>query len=211
MNVLVKAWLRASLLVGLLSLSMRGAAANAADLTVDIRGPGGAPVADAVVYAEPVFAEGKSPVVPAPAVNLRATIDQVNKEFVPRVSVVRAGTQVFFPNSDNIRHSIYSFSPAKTFTTKLYSGREAAPVSFDKTGMVVLGCNIHDKMVAWVVIVDTPWFAKSGADGMATLRALPPGDYRLTAAAPSSPLTTRAVNLRIDTETPRQLLVLEAS
>lgn len=191
-----------------LGLVVGGTVANAADLAVELRGPGGAPVADAVVYAEPAGAEAGAP---APAANPRATIDQVNKEFVPRVSVVRAGTQVFFPNSDNIRHSIYSFSPAKTFTTRLYSGREAAPVSFDKTGVVILGCNIHDKMVAWVVIVDTPWFAKSGADGTATLRALPPGDYRLTAAAPSAPLKTRTVSLRIETGSPRQVLEMEAS
>ena len=162
-------------------------------------------MADAVIFAEPV---GVAP--PAPATAARATIDQVNKEFVPRVSVVRAASQISFPNSDNIRHSIYSFSPAKTFTTKLYSGREAAPVSFDKTGVVVLGCNIHDKMVAWVVIVDTPWFARSGADGVATLRALPPGEYRVTATAPSSPLKNQALTLRIDAAPTRQSLVLES-
>jgi plastocyanin len=204
MNAHVKAWRRASLL-----LLLTCGAARGADLSVELRGPGGAPVADAVVYAEPTGSDAAT--MPAPVAGLRATIDQVNKEFVPRVSVVRAGTQVFFPNSDNIRHSIYSFSPAKTFTTKLYSGREAAPVSFDRAGVVVLGCNIHDKMVAWVVIVDTPWFAKSGADGSATLRALPPGEYRLTAAAPASSLKTQVATVRVETPAVRHSLVLEAS
>jgi plastocyanin len=147
---------------------------------------------------------------PAPRADLRATIDQVNKEFVPRVSVVQAGTQIFFPNSDNIRHSIYSFSPAKTFTTKLYSGREAPPVLFDRAGLVVLGCNIHDRMVAWVMIVDTPWFARSGSDGVATLRALPTGEYRVTATAPSAPLKPRTLTLRVDAAALHQVVALEA-
>jgi plastocyanin len=170
------------------------APALAGDLTVEVRDALGNAITDAVVYAEPVGAPA-----PAPRPDARATIDQVNKEFVPRVTVVRAGTQVSFPNSDNIRHSIYSFSPAKTFTTKLYSGREAAPVLFDTSGLVVLGCNIHDKMVAWVIIVDTPWFARTGADGVALLRALPPGEYRLTATAPSAGLKGDSMSLHVET------------
>lgn len=179
--------------------------ARAADLVLEIHDAAGRPVADAVVYAQTVKG------APAPGPSARATIDQVNKEFVPRVSIVQAGTQVFFPNSDNIRHSIYSFSPAKTFTTKLYSGREAAPVLFDKAGMVVLGCNIHDTMVAWVFIVDTPWFAKSGLDGVGTLRALPPGEYLVSAAAPSASLKPVQISIRIDgSATMRQTIALEA-
>jgi plastocyanin len=167
--------------------------ARAADLALDIHDATGRPVANAVVYAQP--AKGDAP---PPAPGARAIIDQVNKEFVPRVSIVQAGTQVFFPNSDNIRHSIYSFSPAKTFTTKLYSGREAAPVLFDKTGLVILGCNIHDTMVAWVFIVDTPWFARSGADGLATLRAVPNGEYTITTAAPSDKLKSHEMHVMVD-------------
>ena len=195
---------RAARLIALpLALIVAARDTHAADLTFEVRGPSGL-VADAVVYAEPL--SGAAP----PAANLRATIDQVNKEFVPRVSVVRAGTQVSFPNSDNIRHSIYSFSPAKTFTTKLYSGREAAPVLFDHSGLVVLGCNIHDKMVAWVLIVDSPWFAKSGADGIATLRELPPGEYRVTAAAPAAALKPQSVTVRVEAAPLRQTLTLGA-
>jgi plastocyanin len=171
--------------------SARGAVA--ADLQLSVQDPAGKPVADAVAYAQPV-----GTAAPSARTGARSVIDQVNKEFVPRVSIVQAGTQVFFPNSDNIRHSIYSFSPAKTFTTKLYSGREAAPVLFDKTGLVVLGCNIHDTMVAWVFIVDTPWFAKSGADGVADLKGVPNGDYVITIAAPSQSLKPNELKLTID-------------
>lgn len=152
----------------------------AANLTVNITDSGGRPLQDAVVYAEPL----EQP-VPAQAQVARVTIDQVNKRFVPAVSIIRTGTEVSFPNSDNFRHSIYSFSPAKVFTTKLYSGRQAPPVLFDTPGLVVLGCNIHDSMAAWIVVVDTPFFARSRADGVAVIRELGPGDYKLSAWYPA--------------------------
>lgn len=191
--------------LALLALLLAAANATAGDLTLEIRDPQGALVADALVYAEPV--SGAAPAVRA---GTRVTVDQVNKEFVPRVSIVQSGTEIFFPNSDNIRHSIYSFSPAKTFTTKLYSGREAAPVLFDKTGLVVLGCNIHDKMVAWVLIVDSPWIGRSGADGIATLRALPAGEYRVTAAAPATAFKPQIATIKLDAAPLRQALSLQA-
>ena len=167
--------------------------AAATDLALEIRDSHGNPVTDAVVFAEPV----NGPTLAAKPAT-RALIDQVNKQFVPRISIIQAGTSVFFPNSDNIRHSIYSFSPAKVFTTKLYSGREAAPITFDHTGLVVLGCNIHDGMVAWIYIVGTPWFGKSGGDGIGTLKGLPAGEYRITAAAPGLDLPPAILHLRVD-------------
>jgi plastocyanin len=196
--------LRKEFAAGILAMGLARAVISA-DLSLEIRDAAGRPVVDAVIYAQP--SEGGAP---PPRANARAIVDQVNKEFVPRVSVVQAGTQVFFPNSDNIRHSIYSFSPAKTFTTKLYSGREAAPVLFDKTGLVVLGCNIHDTMVAWLFIVDTPWFAKSGADGVGTIHDLPAGDYTITAAAPARQLESEQVTLRIGGESARLSIALAA-
>jgi plastocyanin len=148
--------------------------AAAASLRVRVQDPAGQPVADAAVYASP-----EQPIAPASA--LKATIDQVDRHFVPRVSVIQTGTSVTFPNSDNIRHSVYSFSPAKTFTLKIYSGVPANPVMFDKPGIVVLGCNIHDSMVAWVLVIDTPFFARTDASGEAVLPNLPPGAYTLRA------------------------------
>lgn len=186
-------------------VAMAAPASLAGDLTLELRDASGKPLPDAVIYAMP--SRGAGPGVQA---HSRAIIDQVNKEFVPRVSIVQAGTEIQFPNSDNIRHSIYSFSVAKVFTTKLYSGRGAAPVLFDKTGLIVLGCNIHDSMVAWVVVVDTPWFAKSGADGSATIHGLPTGDYQLTAIAPELDLTAPAFGLHVESAPLRQALTLEA-
>ncbi len=144
----------------------------AADVQVQVHLPAGAALKDAVVYLTPV-----QPVHYPPQ---KAVIDQVKRRFVPRLSVIQAGTSVDFPNSDNVRHSVYSFSPAKSFTLKIYSGRPAAPVLFDKPGVVVLGCNIHDSMVAWVLVVATPYHTITAGDGVARLE-VPPGDYVLRA------------------------------
>jgi len=117
--------------------------------------------------------------------------------------VVRTGTAITFPNSDHIRHQVYSFSQAKTFTLKLYSGSPKTPVIFDKPGMVVLGCNIHDNMVAFIGVVDSPYFAKTTDTGSATLN-LPAGRYRLrvwhpnaVAAVPPREITVPAAPLYI--------------
>lgn len=94
-----------------------------------------------------------------------AVMDQVNKTFVPHVLVIQRGQQVVFPNSDNIRHHVYSFSPAKAFEIKLYAGTPEAPIAFDTAGIVVLGCNIHDNMVGYIVVADTPVTGISDTDG----------------------------------------------
>lgn len=164
------------------------AAAHAVDLQVRVEDGSGAALADAVVYATSTT----KAVLPPPG---KAVIDQVHRRFVPRESVVEVGTSISFPNSDNIHHSVYSISPAKTFTLPLYAGRTASPVVFDKPGVVVLGCNIHDSMVAWVLVLDTPFYARTDASGIARLANLPPGDYVLrawhepmTEEAPGEPL-----------------------
>ena len=114
--------------------------------------------------------------LPAPR---KASIEQVNKRFIPLISVVQTGAEVNFPNNDTVRHHVYSFSASKVFELKLYSGKPARPVVFDKPGVVVLGCNIHDRMLAYVVVADTPWFAVSAADGTAVIADMPAGDYLL--------------------------------
>jgi plastocyanin len=160
----------------LLALALLSAAplAAAVDLAVHVETAGGAPIADAIVYAVP-----SAPVHAAPGA--KYVIDQLDRHFIPRVSVVQAGTAVDFPNSDNIRHSVYSFSPARVFTLKLYAGKPTDPVVFDKAGLVVLGCNIHDSMVAWLLVVDTPYFARTDRSGAAILAKVPAGDYSLRA------------------------------
>lgn len=143
---------------------------RAATLTATVTDAKGEPVPQVVVHAMP--ANGKLPATPAKP----SQMDQIDKEFVPFVQAVQLGAAVTFPNKDNIRHHVYSFSPAKTFELKLYSGTSARPVVFDKVGPVALGCNIHDWMVGHVYVVEGPWFAKTGKDGKAGID-LPPGEY----------------------------------
>ena len=144
-----------------------------ASLSVQVTDAAGKPLPGAVVYLDSPAAKAALKVTGA------AEIVQANREFVPRVTVVPVGTSVSFPNQDTVRHHVYSFSPAKTFDIKLYAGTPAAPVQFDKAGVAVLGCNIHDQMVAWVVVLQTPYFARTGTDGLARLDGVPAGSYRL--------------------------------
>lgn len=107
-----------------------------------------------------------------------AIMDQRQNMFVPGVLAIRVNTQVRFPNSDDVRHHVYSFSPAKKFELRLYHGMTADPVLFDKPGTVVLGCNIHDSMVAYIYVVETEYFAVADAQGKISLVA-PAGKYQL--------------------------------
>ena len=143
----------------------------AATLTVDVRNARGAPMQDAVVYA---MREGRDGGAPA---RRTAVMDQKNRMFVPHVLPVQTGTAVEFPNSDDIRHQVYSFSEPKKFQLPLYTGTPANPIVFDKPGVVILGCNIHDRMSAYIIVVDTPYFAMTGRDGRVTLSNLGAGRY----------------------------------
>ena len=125
--------------------------AAAADLRVSVATSSGAPVRDAVVMV------------------------QKNMQFAPFVLVVPVGAEVAFPNRDNTRHHVYSFSPAKSFQLKLYGNDETRVVKFDKTGVVAIGCNIHDNMTAFLRVVDTPWAGKTGATGEVVIADAPAG------------------------------------
>jgi plastocyanin len=145
----------------------------AAQVDVQVVEPNGQALAGAVVFLDsPEAARRTRPLA-------SAEIVQQNKQFLPDVLVVPRGTAVQFPNRDTVRHHVYSFSPAKKFELKLYVGTPANPVVFDQAGVVVLGCNIHDHMVGWVLVVDTPHHGVTGADGRIRLDAVPSGDYTL--------------------------------
>lgn len=147
----------------------------AASLQLQVVDDDGLPLAEAVAALLPVAVEAFSPA----DVPTTASVDQRDRQFEPYVSVVRSNTLVSFPNSDDIRHHVYSFSPAKRFELKLYHGSMADPVLFEQAGTVVLGCNIHDSMLAYIYVVDSEYFALSGEDGQALVDNVPPGDYVL--------------------------------
>jgi len=148
------------------------AAAHAAELKVTVKDHKGKGVADAVVLAVPVDPRNAQHVRPQPD-----AVDQVDKEFVPYVKPIFVGSTVRFPNSDNIRHQVYSFSPVKKFELPLYGGTNAPPVTFDKPGVVILGCNIHDWMIGYIYVSETPFFAKTGPQGTVAINDLPTGEY----------------------------------
>ena len=167
------------------------AAAQAASVQVQVHDGAGNALADAVVFLESADASrARAAAKPLAGVE----IAQVNRQFEPRVLVVPQGTSVQFPNRDSVRHHVYSFSAAKNFELKLYSGTPANPVTFDKTGIAVLGCNIHDNMVAWVVVVDTPYFGRSAALGQVALSNVPAGAYRLRVWHPNLPVGAPALD-----------------
>jgi plastocyanin len=167
-------WALAALIAALTALGTTpgGGSAHAAAVTVEIKDSDGKPVPGAVVS---LWSEEVKPPAPGP----NQTIDQKNETFVPDVLVVPLGGAVVFRNSDLPRHQIYSFSPAKRFDRELSPGQQSDPVVFDKPGIVALGCNIHDHMVAYLFVAASPHVARTGADGKAMLANVPDGAYKL--------------------------------
>lgn len=140
------------------------------------------PIEDAVVFL-PLAATRPAGALSAPAPST-AVMDQFDREFIPHVLPVLTGAAVSFPNRDNIRHHVYSFSAPKKFELPLYIGTPSAPVVFDKPGIVALGCNIHDWMVGYVFVLATPHFARTGPDGRARIPEVPSGSYEARAWHP---------------------------
>jgi hypothetical protein len=106
-------------------------------------------------------------------------MDQINRTFVPDLLIIPVGSTVAFPNSDSVSHQIYSFSPAHRFQLPLYRGKPYPPVDFDEPGIVTLGCNIHDSMLAYVLVTAAPYFGRTDAAGSWSVE-LPHGTYQVT-------------------------------
>ena len=173
------------------AMGLHGAAAWSATVQVEVRDGAGQPVSGAVVFLE--SAQAQRAVRPLQGVEMA----QEKKQFVPAVLAVTTGTEVHFPNHDAVRHHVYSFSPAKKFEIKLYKGTPSNPVLFDQPGVVLLGCNIHDQMVGWILVLDTPYFAYSSATGQppggALLAQVPAGSYQLRTWHPGLPVGAPAL------------------
>lgn len=155
------------------TLALSPLAAHAVPLTVQLRGPGGQPLPGAAVAIEVKGRTGKT-------TTAKAEMGQRDRQFTPQLLIVQTGTAVSFPNFDTVRHHVYSISPIKVIDIKLYSGTPAEPVVFDRPGVAALGCNIHDRMTANIVVVDTPTFARTDGAGQATFD-LPPGEHAVKA------------------------------
>ena len=171
-----------------------------ASLTATVNDPAGKPVADAVIYVLPKAGTQVPARVPRPV-----AVEQKDREFVPYVTPVQVGTTVNFPNRDPLMHHVYSFSPAKRFEIKLYSGDAPHGILFDKPGTATLGCNIHDWMIGYILVVETPWFAKTGNDGRALIGDLVAGEFEVHLWHPSLWAAASPKPLRLDAHASAEL------
>lgn len=146
--------------------------AQAAPLTVRVVDSAGHPIRDAVVTLRPV--QGAAP---RPALASSYRISQQNMQFQPFVSVIPVGATVAFPNFDPFRHHVYSFSPARTFELRLFARDQTRSVTFDRAGVVAIGCNIHDSMSAFIFVTDSSWTLETAASGAVTFRDAPTVPY----------------------------------
>jgi plastocyanin len=157
----------------LLYCLLQAADALAATIVVAVQTSDGRPLAGAVLTIHSLTGND------LPGVPVNAVMDQVNRAFVPDLLVIPAGSTVEFPNSDSVSHQIYSFSAARKFQLPLYRGKPYPPVHFDQVGLVTLGCNIHDSMLAYVLVTDAPYFGRTDATGSWSVD-VPRGTYRVT-------------------------------
>lgn len=154
--------------------------APAADVRVSVTDQKSEPVDELVIWLEPLDA----PAPPPRADELAATVEQVNEEFDPYTIAVRKGTRVEFPNRDAVQHHVYSLSKPAQFEIPLHGGEDTESVVLDQVGLVPIGCNIHDWMLSYIVVVDTPWFGNTDQNGAWEGKGLPAGRYKLSAWHP---------------------------
>ncbi|NJC41192.1 plastocyanin [Brevundimonas alba] len=155
----------------LLAMLFSGGSALAGDLTVSVRDARGQAIRDAVVTVTPAAGVPRGPI----RFSWPLRMTQEDLQFQPYVLIVPVGGVVSFPNLDRVRHHVYSFSRGNRFEIELYGRDQSRSYTFNTVGVAAMGCNIHDQMLAYIKVVDTPWAAKSGADGTVTLRGIPAG------------------------------------
>jgi plastocyanin len=133
-------------------------------MNVQVLAPNGTPLASMIVEVESAEMDKKS-------TNEKplAIMDQIDQQFFPHILVVEKGQAVSFPNSDDIKHHVYSFSPTKTFEQQLYKGRDAQPIIFEQSGIVELGCNIHDWMQGFIYVAQGKQYGMTNDSGIASI------------------------------------------
>ena len=138
-------------------------------------------------------------------------IEQLDREFVPRVTVVPVGARVSLPNKDAVPHSVYSFSLAKPFEFDVYVGASPQVLTLDKAGVIKLGCNIHDWMVGYIVVVDTPFAQRSDSVGAVTFTTVPEGDYELRIWHPQQRTGEQVVAVTLSEQTPTRTIAIDVA
>lgn len=170
--------------------------AYSATVSVKVSSDQAQDLSNVVVYFTP------SRPIPKDAIKEIALMDQVNTQFLPHILVIQKDTEVRFPNSDSVKHHVYSFSPANTFELQLYKELQADPLLFSIPGSVELGCNIHDWMLGYIFVVDTPFFGKTDGKGRLAID-LPEGEYQVDIWHPRIQDSFSALSKQIDV--PREL------
>ncbi len=112
------------------------------------------------------------------------SMEQINRQFRPYILPVPVNTPVLFPNFDDTAHHVYSFSKIRHFELPLYKGELPDPITFTDPGVVPLGCNIHDWMIGYIVVVDSPYFTQLDG-GTGVVEAIPPGRYEVSVWHPA--------------------------
>jgi plastocyanin len=153
-------------------------AAWTADLQVRVLQQNGKPLRGAVVTVHVIAASAPA------AAPVQAVMDQVNLAFAPDLLVIPVGSKVSFPNTDKVSHEVYSFSSAHPFKLGLYRGKPYPPEVFDRPGLVTLGCNIHDAMLAYILVTDAPYYGLTAADGAWAQTDVARGRYRVEIWSP---------------------------
>ncbi len=166
-------------LVGLFVMMSLAISAKGHDVDVLVIDRDGKQVADVAVYA--VRLDGNTALLKRQS---RAVMDQVDRQFVPHVLVVQAGTPVEFPNSDTVAHHVYSFSHPNKFVLPMYKGEKHSPVTFEHSVVVSIGCNIHDHMLGYILVVNSTEFRMTDGNGHATLSLDNPDDYVINIWSP---------------------------
>lgn len=164
-------------------------------ISIDVISKAQEKISNVVVYLTP-----KEP-IESSNVKEMAIMDQIDTQFMPHILAVQKNTQVRFPNSDSIKHHVYSFSAAKTFELQLYKDLQADPLMFSKSGVVELGCNVHDWMLGYIMVVDTPYFGKTDENGNLIID-VPDGEYQLSAWHPR--IQDSIESLSIDVSVPME-------
>jgi plastocyanin len=149
---------------------------------------------DAVVYI--AEAPGKTFTPPSKPV----TLEQRGQAFAPHVLPVLRGTTVRFPNNDRIRHNVFSPAGPQPFNFGIYPPGAEKQLLLDQLGVVMLLCNIHENMSAFILVLQNPWFTVVGSDGRYNLENVPEGSYTLTLWSEGKPLVTRKITVRGETE-----------
>jgi plastocyanin len=202
----VHSWATRARVMAMLIVSAWTGAVQADAITVTVTDREGLPVSDVAVFIE---TPGTAAKIAPPGTS--AVMDQVDQRFVPHILVVQTGTEVEFPNSDTVAHHVYSFSHPNHFKLPIYKGHAHPPVNFDENGIVILGCNIHDHMLAYIVVVDTPVFTKTNGDGVAVLDAAPVAGAKVSIWSPRFREDTEVLSVTVADATADNAIAFQLS